>query len=137
MNLIINTHSISQDKNGFFSLNDLHNASGGNENHRPTFFMRNQQTQELIQAIESENQIAYHTVKGGDNKTTKQGTFVCRELVIRYAMWISAKFSLEVIRAFDNLNTGAIPCLPKKTNAHQRQALVTACDKLAVGNQFG
>lgn len=34
---------------------------------------------------------------------------------------------------FDYWNKGQ----PKKTNAHQRQALVTACDKLAVGNQFG
>nr|WP_315043289.1 KilA-N domain-containing protein [uncultured Moraxella sp.] len=132
--LMISNQVISQDKNGFFSLNDLHKASGSENKHKPSYFMSNQQTRELIQAIESENQIAYHTVKGGDSKTTKQGTFVCREIVIAYAMWISAKFSLEVIRAFDNLNTGAIPCLPKKTNAHQRQALVTACDKLAVGN---
>lgn len=133
MNLIINTHSISQDKNGFFSLNDLHKASGNENRHTPALFLRNQQTQDLICAIESENQIAYHTVKGGDSKTTKQGTFVCREIVIAYACWISAHFHLSVLRAFDNLNTGAIPCLPK-TTAQQRQALVTACDKLAVGN---
>ena len=128
------SNQVISNHNDFYSLNDLHRASGQADKHKPSNFLRNEQTQELIQAIESENQIAYHTVKGGDSKTTKQGTFVCREIVIAYAMWISAKFSLEVIRAFDNLNTGAIPCLPKKTNAHQRQALVTACDKLAVGN---
>lgn len=127
-NLVISNQAIST-HNGLFSLNDLHKSSGNDEKHRPTWFLRNDETQALIAEIESEKQIAYHTVQGKQG-----GTYACRELVIRYGMWISAKFSLEVIRAFDNLNTGAIPCLPKKTNAHQRQALVTACDKLAVGN---
>ncbi|MCL1623813.1 KilA-N domain-containing protein [Moraxella sp. Tifton1] len=112
MNLIISNQAISQ-HNGLFSLNDLHKVSGGAKKHEPYQFMRNQETKELIAEIESENQIAYMTVQGGNTKTTKQGTFVCRELVYRYAMWISAKFSLMVIRAFDALNTGAIPCLPK------------------------
>ncbi|WP_019518740.1 KilA-N domain-containing protein [Faucicola boevrei] len=127
-NLIVANTSISQ-HNGFFSLTDLHKSSGGADKHKPSNFMRNDETKELIAELEKENTVAYHTVQGKQG-----GTYACRELVIRYGMWISAKFSLEVIRAFDNLNTGAIPCLPKKTNAHQRQALVTACDKLAVGN---
>lgn len=114
-NLVISNHTISQDKNGFFSLNDLHKVSGGASKHQPSNFMRNAETQELIKEIEFEKSnssnlmsIAYTTTEG-----KKGGTFVCRELVYRYAMWISAKFSLMVIRAFDNLNTGAIPCLPK------------------------
>lgn len=129
-NLVISNQAIST-HNGLFSLNDLHKVSGNDKNHQPSNFMANKQTQALIAELENENQIAYDTVIG---KGKKQGTYACRELVYAYAMWISAKFNLEVIRAFDNLNTGAIPCLPKKTNAHQRQALVTACDKLAVGN---
>lgn len=108
-NLIINSQPISQ-HNGLFSLNDLHKVSGNDEKHRPTWFLRNDETQALIHEIESENQIAYDTVIG---KGKKQGTYACRELVYRYAMWISPKFSLMVIRAFDALNTGAIPCLPK------------------------
>ncbi|OPH36723.1 KilA-N domain-containing protein [Moraxella lacunata] len=111
--LVISNHTISQDKNGFFSLNDLHKVSGGASKHQPSNFLRNAETQELIKEIELEKSnssnlmsIAYTTTEG-----KKGGTFVCRELVYRYAMWISPKFSLMVIRAFDALNTGAIPCL--------------------------
>lgn len=115
MNLIIANQAINQ-HNGLFSLNDLHKVSGGADKHRPSFFLRNAETKELIAEIENSNcanlhslknkQIAVITIEG-----KKGGTFVCRELVIRYAMWISPKFSLMVIRAFDAMNTGAMPCL--------------------------
>lgn len=112
-NLVISNHTISQDKNGFFSLTDLHKASGNERKHEPRDFLRNQETQELICEIELENKVAYHTIKGNRSDGAKSGTYACRELVYRYAMWISPKFSLMVIRAFDAMNTGAIPCLPK------------------------
>lgn len=121
MNLIINTHSISQ-HNGFFSLTDLHKASGNQDKHKPVLFLRNQQTQELISEIELENKVAYHTIKGNRSDGAKSGTYACRELVYRYAMWISPKFSLMVIRAFDALNTGAIPCLRQCGLSHRQAA---------------
>ena len=134
MNLIISNHTISQDKNGFLSLNDLHKVSGGASKHQPSNFMRNAETQELIKEIELEKSnssnlmsIAYTTTEG-----KKGGTFVCRELVYRYAMWISPKFSLMVIRAFDALNTGAIPCLDNDTlsTKEERKPLVKAVNML-------
>lgn len=112
--------------NNLFSLNDLHKASGNDANHQPAMFMRNKQTKDLIHEIESENTIAYHTINGGKNR----GTYVCEELVYAYAMWISAKFNLMVIRAFKALNTGAIPCLAK-TTTDDRHSLDQAVKLLA------
>lgn len=96
---------------GLYSLNDLHKASGGEVKHKPSNFMQNQETKDLIAEIESENsddgilsslkKVAFKVVKGGNVNSVKQGTYVCKELVYRYAMWISAKFTLMVIRAFD------------------------------------
>ena len=103
--LVIGEFSIRQDEDGRYCLNDLHKASGGLEKHKPTRFIRNQQTQELITKIEQENNqrpnmvFAIKTFHGGINS----GTYVAKELVYSYAMWISAKFHLMVIRAYDSL----------------------------------
>lgn len=107
--LTIGDYSIRQDENGRYCLNDLHKASGNDQKHFPAYFLRNQQTKDLINLIESENydmQIciskkqAVNTVKG---KGKEQGTYVVKELVYAYAMWISAKFHLQVIRAYDSM----------------------------------
>ncbi|HAV4197743.1 KilA-N domain-containing protein [Acinetobacter baumannii] len=99
---------IRQDNEGRFCLNDLHKASGFLEKHQPTFFMRNKQTKDLIDELESENKVcknadhksAVNTVKG---KGLEQGTYAVKELVYAYAMWISPSFHLQVIRAYDEM----------------------------------
>lgn len=95
---------------GLYSLNDLHRASGGRPKHKPSNFMRNEETQALIREIELENSdaqipasLAVKTVKGNFTNGVKQGAYVCKELVYRYAMWVSPKFSLMVIRTFDKI----------------------------------
>ena len=97
MNLVICSTKISQDKNGLYRLNDFHKAAGDENRHRPSLWVENQQTQELICEISKAGNPALAVVKGGN----KAGTYVCKELVYAYAMWISAKFHLHVIQTFD------------------------------------
>lgn len=87
---------IRQDEEGRYSLNDLHAAAGGEQKNRPKYWIENLQTQALVAEIE----------KGGIPPiVAKQGlgTFVTRDLVYAYAMWISPSFQLKVIRAYDEL----------------------------------
>ncbi|UJA01468.1 KilA-N domain-containing protein [Acinetobacter johnsonii] len=107
--LIIGEFSIRQDEDGRYCLNDLHKAGGYLRKDRPGFFIENEKTQELIAAIEDENydagnpascKTAVNIIRG---RGKEQGTYVVKELVYSYAMWISAKFHLMVIRAYDAL----------------------------------
>jgi len=109
MKLAIANTAIRQDSENRFSLNDLHVASGGEDRHQPSNFLRVEQTQALLAEISNssdmrnKNPIVSKPGRYG-------GTYVAKELVYAYAMWISPKFSLEVIRTFDAVATGqAIP----------------------------
>lgn len=98
-NIVIMSKQV-RELDGLYSLNDLHKASGNAKNHQPAFFVRNKQTQDLVEEIQSAySQTAIRSVNGGSNR----GTWVCKELVYAYAMWISPKFHLHVIRAFDQM----------------------------------
>lgn len=91
---------------GLYSLNDLHKASGNARKHQPYLFLRLDTTQALIAEIHStETCSATKTINGGPNR----GTYVCKELVYAYAMWISPKFHLAVIRAFDAMKADPAP----------------------------
>lgn len=98
---ILNTSIRTLDN--LYSLNDLHRISGSEKNYQPNFFIRNQQTKELVAEIErsANSMIALKTVRGGRDPAL-QGTWACKELVIAYAAWISPAFHLVVLRAFLN-----------------------------------
>lgn len=154
--------TIHQDQNGRFSLNDLHQAAGGEAKFGPGRFTRTSAFKDLADAIRAEistpeqgdclkidrkPEMAFSTdadcpstdqtpdlvfgrapvdpvqvIKGGPN----QGTYVARELVYAYAMWISPAFNLRVIRTFDALMMGRIQAIrddaQKAIEAVEKQA---------------
>ena len=91
---ILNT-PITQIDN-LFSLNIVHQSEGGEAKHKPVLFLRLESTKALIAEIESDGQTQAIKVYRG----SQGGTYVCEELVLSYAMWISPKFHLIVLRAF-------------------------------------
>lgn len=99
--------SIRQDADGRYCLNDLHRAAGGEVRHQPKEWAKLHNTKDMISLLENEGitSIAVRVGRGG-------GTFGCKELVYAYAMWISPKFNLTVIRAFDAVATGNLDALP-------------------------
>ncbi len=100
-NLAILNNSI-RTLNNLYSLADLHRASGNDPKHRPTYFLRNDQTKALIAEIESENPTCEKSHSSVLIVKNGVGTYACKELVIAYAAWISPAFHLIVLRAFLN-----------------------------------
>lgn len=129
---IIDT-AIRRDSAGRYCLNDLHRAAGNNNRHRPSLWLANKATKAQLAVLESEARIPAlraEDVSQGDTQISgvtfqskagipalpisdqrggqyeSRGTFVCKELVYSYAMWISPEFFLKVVRAYDSLVTG-------------------------------
>lgn len=128
--IIISNVSIHRDTEGRYSLNDLHKAAGNEQRHRPKYWLESSQAIDLINEI----------IKGGippfnpiDKKRgCKGGTYVCKDLVYSYAMWISAAFALKVIRAYDALVTGDVNMAVRiaKTTVNERTPLRDAVNLL-------
>nr|DAI20278.1 MAG TPA: KilA-N domain [Caudoviricetes sp.] len=119
-NLAILNTSIRSYEN-LFSLNDLHQASGNLTKHKPAFFLRIDMTKDLIAEIEKETPNALKVIRG-----TQGGTYACEELMLAYAMWISPKFHLIVLRAFLNLHKKSTALLPNTITPEQQQAIQSA-----------
>ncbi|HDR1343609.1 KilA-N domain-containing protein [Pasteurella multocida] len=102
---ILNTSVRSLDS--LYCLNDLHFASGNDPKHRPSLFIRLETTKELTGEIAKEvrsTDLIFKTLRGRNI----QGTWACEELVLAYAMWISPKFHLIVLRAFLAMHRGEV-----------------------------
>jgi len=96
--------AIKQDAEGRYCLNDLHKAAGGEERHAPAQWMRHDPYKELEAVIVRKSTVSPKVSKTGRNG----GTFVVKELVYAYAMWVSPEFQLEVIRSYDRLATDGV-----------------------------
>lgn len=122
MNAQISVANVSvRQFDNLYSLNDLHKASGGEPRHKPSNWLANKQTSDLIAEIEIAGIPAIQKKQG-------LGTFVCKELVVHYGMWISPAFSLKVIRAF--LDTQEEVSGSPKTTADERTGLRQAVSAL-------
>ncbi|MDI9766462.1 KilA-N domain-containing protein [Pantoea dispersa] len=110
MNQLLEIASISVRKFSEFNycINDIQSAAVNQPGEKRSArsmevyeFMRRPETKALIDLLEKEttgnsriNPVI--TIQGRNG-----GTFVCKELIYAYAMWISPLFHLKVIRAFD------------------------------------
>lgn len=106
--ITISAVSIRQDNQSRFSLNDLHKASivdGQNARTKePGKFLASPQTIELVAEYETQN-LGIKAIEKIIGRGKAQGTYAVKELVYAYAMWISPKFALQVIRAYDAMQT--------------------------------
>ena len=127
MNAQISVANVSvRQFDNLYSLNDLHKASGGEARHKPSNWLQNKQTADLIAEIEIAGIPAIQKKQG-------LGTFVSKELVVHYGMWISPAFSLKVIRAFLDTqeDVSGSPKLETQTTIDERRGLVDAVKLLA------
>lgn len=128
------------DNEGRFCLNDLYKASGSLDKHRPTFFLRNQQTKDLAEEImKSANSQGHVRICTPPlkviNDGTSNGTYAVKELVYAYAMWISPKFHLQVIRAYDAMILKELEqarSTPENTFLHIPEPIKVGSNRFAV-----
>lgn len=121
-NLVIDSVAITKTEDGLYRINDLHKASGGGKAKQPSNFFALLGTKELIAEIQgTEQKQALRKIQGGN---LEQGTYICKELVYAYAMWISPKFMLHVINTFDSLVSNATAL----TNAEREMLAITSID---------
>ena len=103
--------TIRQDKEGRYSLNDLHKAAivSGLDVARknPAEFFRTDMAKNFVESLEKingelngESRLAYTISKGGKNP----GTYAVRLLAQRYCGWLSSDFEVIVYSTFDKFN---------------------------------
>jgi hypothetical protein len=104
--VLIDGIRISQDPEGRYRLNDLHNAAGDERRHEPANWLKLESTQELI-AYEVTKDDTGNPVSIIRGRGIEQGTYVSKKLVYAYASWISPKFYSHVLDVFDqSVNKG-------------------------------
>ena len=99
--LVINDVSISTDEFGRFSLNDLHKSAGSNPKNKTALFLKLHSVKKVAEVLK----VANPTLEPISIKRGRYtgGTWVCKELVYKYAMWIDAEFEVMVIQSFDKI----------------------------------
>ncbi len=122
--IVISALPIRQDNDNRYCLNDLHKASGGEQKHRPKYFLQTLQTKGLIAELMEEGGITPTLIIRGI------GTYVIKELIYAYAAWISPSFNLKVIRAYDKLVSPQKPYGLKEILENKDEVLPSEVSKL-------
>ena len=104
-----------REKGGLYCLCDVHRASGWSHEHHPKQWLRLLQTKELIASLQAEVAASIAAARPDApvpaselEKISKAhpvmvtrgatGAWVCPELAIAYAAWISPAFHMKVLR---------------------------------------
>lgn len=98
-NLVINDVTITTDDFGRYSLNDLHKAAGGKPKQKAALFLKLDSVQKVANVLKVANP-TFEPISIKRGRYTG-GTWVCKELVYKYAMWVEAEFEVKVIQTFD------------------------------------
>lgn len=112
---ILNT-TIRRDDVGRFCLNDLHSAAGGTAADQPSNWVRLDATHALAEELSNVSEMGSKPLEVKMGRYG--GTYAVRELVYAYAMWISPKFHVAVIRAFDAMVRGQVASPPSIPSEH-------------------
>ncbi|MBS0994734.1 KilA-N domain-containing protein [Gluconobacter cerinus] len=110
--------NIRQDAEGRYCLNDCHRASGAEKKDGPSYWLATKDAEKLIAKLDEETTGKSVVSVEGRNG----GTFVAKELVYAYAMWIDPAFHLKVIRAFDAMVSGKGPLTVQTLSREQQLA---------------
>lgn len=121
--LIVAGATVRVNKNDLYSLNDLHKAAGAQEKDQPALWLRLDGTKALIDELSNSTQMQDKDI-AQSSAGRYGGTHVCKQLVYAYAMWISPKFHIHVIEAYDDLVNGRIESITTqaKTEASRQRA---------------
>lgn len=101
--LVINDTLITTDEHGRFSLNDLHKSAGSNAKNKAALFLKLDSVKRVAEVLKVANP-TFDPISIKRGRYTG-GTWVCKELVYKYAMWVSAEFEVRVIQTFDRVQS--------------------------------
>lgn len=141
---VIAGHEISMDEHGRFNLNAIHRAGGGENRKRPSMWMQNGQTKELIGEFENQSRNSCFAPVEARRGGKVSGTYAVDLLAISYAGWISPRFQLQVNQVFLDYRMGRLEAKSSGTAsatltpAHQqglRQAINRRVQALPKGIQ--
>lgn len=106
---VIDGITVRQDAEGRYCLNDVQKAATVGHNPRTVElheFMRRPETIKLVESLDNTGNPHFKSYITKRGRTG--GTFVVKELVYAYAMWISPEYHLKVIHAYDRMVTDGV-----------------------------